>query len=134
MIEVRLGRAQDAAFIYATWLKSYKHESQFARRISNAVFYKWHHMAIDRIAGRGGRFYIAHSKGDPDTILGFICVEGAGLVHYCYVKKTFRNMGIATALLKAVEFMPNSEFTHWTTEMSWVLKKYPDLIYNPYVL
>lgn len=133
MIEVRLAKAQDASFIYATWLRSYRHSSQFAKNIPNEVYFKYHHMAIDRIAERGGRFYVAHALGDPDTILGFICSEGPTLVHYCYIKKPFRAMGIARKLVQMAGISEDLyEFTHMTHDMEKITKKRPKLIYNPY--
>ena len=52
--ELRLGVPMDQNFIFATWLRSYKHSSQFARRVPDRLFYKFHQAAIARMVFRDG--------------------------------------------------------------------------------
>lgn len=133
-IELRVAKPEDLNFIFATWLKSYRHSSQFARRISNTVFFTWHHKVIERLIGRGAQISVAHPKGEPDVILGYGCAElfdGQPVVHFIYVKKPFRRMGVATKLL---EGLTPTLFTHWTADTEWIVKKRPELMYNPYLI
>lgn len=135
-IEVRAATTADLDFVYATWLRSYRHASQFAKKISNTTYYTWHHRVVERILSReGAKLLIAHPKEDPELILGYICTEkqpdGMEVVHYCYVKKTFRQLGVAKALISGAS-LGKMNFTHWTTDTDWALKKYPGMSYNPY--
>lgn len=134
-IEVRPAKLEDLDFIYATWLKSYRHASQFAKKLTNKVFFEMHHKVIDNFVARGGLVQVAHPKGEPDVILGYICYEATmPLVQYVYVKKTFRKMGVARALYKTTNIPDNGIFTHWTTDTDWIIKKLENLTYNPYLL
>lgn len=135
-ITVRLAEAKDFDFIYATWLRSYRFSSQFAKKISNEVYFHWHHLVIDRIKERGGEFLIACPLDEPGVILGFMCTESVQdvkNVHFIYVKKQFRKMGVADALVDASRVdLDKVRFTHWTTDVDWMIKKFPKLTYDPY--
>jgi len=131
-IEVRLAKPEDLNFIFSCWLRNYRHSSQFAKKVSNAVYYKWHHKVIERIIGRGAQVRIAHPIGEPDIILGFSCLElfeDAPLIHFIYVKKAFRGMGIAKALLFETGAC---QFTHLTENLE--LEKLANFTYNPYLI
>jgi len=135
MIEIRPANLNDLPFIYATWLRSYRYASQFAKKISNEVFYDMHHRIVEGFIERGGLVSIAHPPGEPYVILGYICVEhNQPLVQYVYVKKAFRKMGIAKALFEGIKTPENALFTHWTSDVDWITKKLPKLIYNPYLI
>jgi hypothetical protein len=56
--------------------------------------------------------------------------DGADVVHYTYVKKSFRQMGVARALWAAFE-KKKYVITHYTVDADWLTKKF-DLIYDPY--
>lgn len=135
-IETRLANTDDMNFIYSTWLKSYRHSSNFAKKLSNEVFYEWHHKVIDRFLDRGGSITIAHPIGEPSVILGYLCAEKepAAIIQYIYVKKPFRKMGIAKTLHKQCTLAGPYSFSHWTLDTDWIIKKLTDLIYNPYLL
>ena len=130
-IEVRLAKQDDLNFIFSCWLRSYRHASQFAKKISNDIFYKFHHKLIEGIIIRGAQIRIAHPVGDPDTILGFSCLEmwqEKPVVHFVYIKKAFRNMGIAKKLVWETEGF----FTHLTENLE--LYRHPNFLYNPYLV
>ena len=136
-IETRLAYLEDVPFIFATWLKSYRHASTFARKISNEIYYSRHHLVIDLILKRGGsKVYVAHPRGEPDVILGYMVTEvqpdDTAVMHYTYVKKSFRQMGIARSLWALLD-KKTYIFTHFTADTDWIVRKYaPDLIYDPY--
>lgn len=130
-IEIRTGIPEDLSLVYACWLRSYKHSSSFAQKIVNSVYYRWHHKIIENILARGAQIRIAHNTGDPETILGFSCLEmfeGKPVVHFVYVKKAFRGEGIAKALVWERE----GYFTHMTKNLD--LTKHPKLVYCPYLV
>lgn len=135
MVELRGAKIEDLPFIYSTWLRSYRYASQFAKKISNSVFYEWHHKVIDRFIERGGKIFIAHAPGEPEVILGYLCLEGdLSTIQYIYVKKAFRKMGIAKELFNTTGASSAKGFTHWTLDTNWIIKKLDTLTYNPYLL
>jgi hypothetical protein len=134
-IEIREANLDDLPFIYSTWLRSYRYASQFAKKLSNAIFYEMHHKVIDGFISRGGRVSVAHPVGEPGVILGYICVEAnQPLIQYVYVKKSFRKLGIAKSLYNAQKIPSEAIFTHWTSDTDWIIKKINTLTYNPYLI
>src|ERR1700677_963642 len=136
-VEIREAYLADVPFIFSTLLKSYRYASNFARKISNEVFFKYHHMFLDSCLKRpGSKVLIAHPKGEPDVILGYLLTEktedGLDIIHYTYIKKSFRQMGVARALWSKLE-KKNYTITHYTVDADWISKKY-DVTYNPYRL
>lgn len=130
-VTLRLGKPEDLEFILATWLRTYRHHSQFAKKISNKVFYENHQNIIQRIIERGAQIRVVHPIGEPDTILGYSCVENnnsSPVVHFVYVKKAFREFGLAKTLVWETE----GYFSHLTSNLE--LARHPGLIYNPYLV
>jgi len=132
---MREAKLEDLPFIYSTWLRSYRHSSQFAKKLTNETFYDMHHRIIDAFIARGGLVYIAHPINEPGVILGYLCIEpNQSLVQYVYVKKAFRKMGIAKKLYESRKIQDSLIFTHWTTDTDWITKKLTNFIYNPYLI
>jgi GNAT superfamily N-acetyltransferase len=132
-VDVRLAKAEDLNFVFSCWLRNYKHASLFAKNIKNDVFYKWHQKAIERIIERGAQIRIVHPAGDPETILGFACLElwdQKPLIHFVYIKKAFRGMGLAKQLLPEAA-LPGT-YSHMTKILD--LTRHPELVYNPYLI
>lgn len=139
-ISLRQATSDDLPFVYNSWLKAYKHSSRFAQRITNEVFFKYHHQVIDRILARGAKVLIATPENDEHTILGYIVYEpyNALVLHFCYVKMPFRRFGVAHKLLSPLlsEAGLNGTlvtFSHWTKDMDWASEKLK-LQYNPYLI
>lgn len=128
----------EKGFVYSTWLKNYKFSSYFAKRIKHAVFYKGHHQIVTHILEKPEvKTFVANPKNDPDTILGFLTCETGEkpVVHFVFVKDAFRKMGVATALMRHAEIDPsNLTFTHWTLPVDELIRKFPEMIYDPYKL
>lgn len=138
-IDIKESTPEYTSFIYATWLHSYKHGSYFAKRITNTIFFKWHHKVIEKILDRDSvKILVASPKEEPNIVLGYLVyetMEDKQVIHYIYVKKSFRRFGIATKLLKesGVE-LKDCSFDHWCFDTDWICAKLPTLIYNPYLL
>lgn len=137
-ITIRPFVESDSPYIYSTWLKHYKYSSEFAMRIPAHTFYEMHKQIIERIINRKStQIKIASLKEDKEIIVGYLVTETykapSPLLHWIYTKRTFRNMGIARHMLDTVD-LSSSPFTHFTKDMSWLMKKYPGLNYNPYLL
>lgn len=137
-------------FIYATWLKSFRYGSYFAKKIKNEIFFKHHHIVVENILShKDTSVLVASIEDDPDLILGYL-VMAPKIIHYIYVKDTFRNFGVARSLFKSNETNLNEcQFTHWTfacddfmgrfirgadgNKLTAQEPKWPGLSYNPYL-
>lgn len=128
-------------FIYSTWLKHYKFTSYFAKRIRPSIFFKRHHLVIEHILSKPEtKCLVIGPKDDEDSIWGWLAYEprdeGKHLIHYIYIKETFQKMGLAKKLLAACEInfenIKNIHLSHWTFPVDEAMKRWPEMIYDPY--
>jgi GNAT superfamily N-acetyltransferase len=61
-----------------------------------------------------GQVSVAAWSEDPETIIGWCCVE-VGVLHYAFVRKEFRRTGIARLLLDSM-LTDDVLVTHRTTD------------------
>jgi hypothetical protein len=134
-VVIRPASSSDEAFIMATWLRSFRHGSMFARRLTNDVFFTNHHPIVTDILARSDTL-VAHLEADPDVIIGYLVTEGQTL-HFAYVKKLFRRMRVLTQLLDESHFpadMDGVEVSHATFDwLEFMAPKFPGSRSNPYL-
>lgn len=136
-IEVRSFIPDDTPFVIATWLNYYKYFSYFAKRIRKGVFFKWHHKIVENILKKPTTtVLIATPTNDPEIILGFLVTEKMDqdqVIHFIFVKEELRNMGIGRRLIEESKIdLDKVFFTHWTYSVNDLIKKYPNISYDPY--
>jgi ribosomal protein S18 acetylase RimI-like enzyme len=135
-IQIRVATETDKPFIFSNWLRHYKNRSYFAKRIRNSIFYKWHHLVIEKILDRPNTLsLIAHPPEEPEVILGFMISEAwpdGSVIHFVYIKPQFKKMGIAKKLFEASKLQETQFFTHWTFDVDELTQKLPNLTYDPY--
>jgi len=112
MFSIRAATQADRPLIFATWLRAYRHGSQFPRRIPDAIFFDEHHAVIEELLERSD-VRVAVPPGEPEVILGWSVVEviepkvdgdpAPVAIHFVYVKPAFRRSGVARALLAHVD-------------------------------
>ena len=155
MFTIRAARDADRNFILASWLHHYKNSSPFAKPILHSVYYKYHHVIVERITTRPTtRIRIACLPDDDSVILGYIVIEqmpDKPCIHFAYVKPAFRGNGILTAFLSDLNINPNECcYTHRTESCTWLVGqgrwnpdkgqidyregKWPDATYIPYLV
>lgn len=125
----------DVSFIFSSWLRSFK-SAFFARDIHPTTYYGNHHELIAELIATS-KTYVACSASDSTEIYGFICGEHIGttfVLHYIYVKHTFRNLGIGRQLLAQfpVDDSGVSFYTHQTGVAAKQAAAY-HMMYNPYL-
>lgn len=119
--------------IYATWLRSYQVSSLQAKHIKRDLFFAEHHKVLDSIFARNPHVRLAVLPDDPSVVLGWSVVERADdtdVVHYVYVKPSFRRYGIAKALLSDVQIP--FVFTHSTYGLRDLHPRLEKCEFNPY--
>lgn len=136
---IRNFNKDDTAFVFQSWLKDYRRNSQFAKRIRSSDFFQYHHKILERIFEREtSQTLIACDPETPKVIWGYITIEkvpGLDLIHYIYVKDSFRGYGIGGKLLKESGFSPNKIiYTHETYWLKNVVEKYKKARYIPYLI
>lgn len=135
-IRIRAASQEDVAFIFNSWLKSYRN-SHFSRYIDNTVYYSEHHKLIERLVS-DNQVLIACNTEDPNQLYGYICagrVDNFLVVHYIYVKHSFRNLGIGKQLLNAFDHDPSVAgiYTHHTKLADRLGPRY-NFVFHPYLM
>lgn len=101
-VEFRPAYSGDFAFIFDSWLRSWR-KSPWAGIIPNNMYFPVTRSTIEQLVGRGAQFEVACLAADPERILGWICHEQSGpdaVVHYIYVKDPYLPLGIGEALVE----------------------------------
>lgn len=98
-------RANDVARILKDWLQSY-HRATEVRKIPNPVWYWWMHKIIESVMEDPTVLWmVAVPAEQPDLIAGWCCAQqfagGNMLVHYTYVTRSYRRLGLASRMLAA---------------------------------
>jgi GNAT superfamily N-acetyltransferase len=141
---IRRASGDDAAFVFAFWLQDYFERSRFAKGISKTLFMRFHHLILERVIARGVVF-VACDAEVPSVIYGFACGDvppddrqfgPPPTLHYVYVKRRFRRLGVASALVDAlgIDLERPFTFTHLTDDGVALRKKCPLAEYNPYAV
>jgi len=127
---------EDIPFIFNSWLKSYRF-SHFGEKITNTIYFQDHHKVIERII-KNSKTLIACDPEDSSQLYGYIVAaveEGILVLHFIYVKHTFRNLGIGKTLLDALGHDKSSAavYTHHTRMADKLAAKY-NFVYHPYLM
>jgi GNAT superfamily N-acetyltransferase len=113
----------DEKFVYKVWLDSYRVTGPMVKQVRDRIFFAYHHRVIEHILARPTTSVLVASPEDaPEVIYGYLVCEPEwtgdereGIIHWLYVKSSWRRLGIATALLAASGIDPSRAFfTHWT--------------------
>jgi ribosomal protein S18 acetylase RimI-like enzyme len=135
-IRLRPSVEEDLPFIYNSWLKSYRF-SHFGEKITNTIYFTDHHKVLENLI-KHSKVIVACNPEDPSQVYGYIvggAREGVFLLHFLYVKHTFRNMGIGKTLLDAMGHDSSSAavYTHHTRMADKLASKH-NFVYHPYLM
>jgi len=123
-INFREGKPSDSAFIFSSWLASYRNAM---RAMPRSYYYAGQHSRIESLLARS-RCVVAVPTDDPDLIAAYLVFNHLA-VHWIYTRQSMRKMGIGSAMLNFLVLEPFF-YTHRTT--SWLDHRRGT--YNPYLL
>lgn len=147
----RMMDASDHAFVYNSFLKSYR-DSPMVRGVPNTIYFAKQHDLIELIlTSPTSQAVVACNPTDPTQIYGYLLGqafpaihEGSQAIaiglHWVYVKQPFRNLGIAKTLYEKFMTLPGEVptsavyFTHRVKTTERLLQSLPHLIFNPYLV
>lgn len=136
-IVIRPAFPEEHNFIYSSWIKS-GYRSRPLETVAKEIYTLNQHDIITSLLSRC-EVLVAHQYQAPENLFGYIIcqkVDNVFVLHYAYVKQTFRKLGVFAGLLRAAKFYPHLSagfYTHSTKAMSHIEHKF-NLIYNPYLL
>jgi hypothetical protein len=130
LIAIRPYKEEDKNFILATFLRGvYYGDSWFSLIPKNIFMAHYHIFAENLIARPGVSIRIACLKEDPEVILGYSISKGDA-IDWVFVKNAWRGIGIAKSLVPdGVKFV-----THLTKSGLAIIKKHPEVQFNPFAL
>lgn len=134
-IRIRRATDGDVSFIFSSWLKSYR-TALVNKNIPSEVYFTEHHKVIEDLL-KTCEVLIACNEKDATDIYGYICaerVDGIFVVHYIYVKHTYRVLGVARMLINQFEHEIGvaAIYTHHTRIAERLAPKH-GFVYSPYV-
>ncbi len=94
---VREGRADDLPFIYSTWLRGLYYGHPWYKLVDKETFFAKYKLIVMKLLSRSF-VSVFCLRTDPDVVLGYAVYEGP-VLHWVYVKKAWRQFGIATKLM-----------------------------------
>jgi len=108
----RAMRDEDRNYVLSSWLRSYGEGSEF-RHLARGVYFALYEPVVKRLLDRS-TVAIAWTEDLPDSVLGWIAIEGDSTVHYVLVKPRWRKLGIGRWMTKDLAAMP-ATYTHAPT-------------------
>ena len=115
-------------FIYNSWIRTLRNEDQYRHVDANWLTTAQHALIEKILASAAVACVSAHPEDDPDTILGYAVGERRGVLHFIYVKKNFRQLGLATRLLDLLfdeENASSMEVTEVTRDLAYLRNREP---------
>ena len=118
----------DINFIMATWLRGLRYGNDWFELIESEAYYANYHKVIESLLAKPGvKVQVSCLKDDPEIILGYSVVEGPKL-HWLFVKKPWRMIGIA----KSIVPVDVSIATHVTVIGRSLMQK-RKMVFNPFL-
>lgn len=128
LIEIRDYLPGDHNFILATWLRGLRYGNEWFSLIDSDAYYENYEKVIKAILTRPNTVVrVASLKDDPEVILGY-SVYADDVLDWVFVKKAWRNIKIAKSLMPSTVKV----VTHLTKTGVSMLKKYPEVRFNPF--
>lgn len=128
LITIRDWVPGDYNFVKATWIKALRFGNQWFARTEGPSYYKAYSKVLDSLLSTPTvQVAIASLSDEPDVILGYSVYRGTTL-DFVYVKKAWRNIGIAKSLVpKTIK-----KVTHLTETGKSILERYPNVSFDPF--
>lgn len=106
-VELRAPETQDLNFLLSSFLKSFRNSDE-SRQMSNEVFFDTYKPLWFQVL-QNSLVVVASNPEDPSQIYGYAVYQSIGgvrVLHWVYVKFTFRHLGIAKRLFEHVDSDP----------------------------
>lgn len=128
LITTRTRLSADTNFIMATWLRGLRYGNDWFELIESEAYYATYHKVIESLLAKPGvTVLVSCLKDDPEVILGYSVFEGPKL-HWVFVKKPWRAIGIAKSLVPT----DISTVTHVTVIGRSIMQKHK-VVFNPFI-
>ena len=128
---IRQALGNDLAFIYSTWLNSYRADSHYRKTCTKFIFFKEYPRVVDLILGRATTI-VACLPDQPNVIIGYL-VHEPGVCHYAFTKESFRKLGVMSTLWNHA-FKEREVVTSHKTRCVEGAMEFHRVTFNPFLL
>ncbi len=138
----REAQPADQGFIFNSWLKSFRANSEWAHAMPAQIYYDNHKRVVAQLL-HDSSVLVAANPDDPDQIFGYVVYQPTlghvAVLHWLYVKHTYRRLGIGGEVFRTALRLAQHDDTlpvvgtHFTTLWSALADKWR-LVFNPYVI
>ncbi len=130
IVTTRAYHEGDKALVLASWLKGLYYGDSWFSLIPKDIFMKAYHALLERLLDAPGvEIKVACLKDDPEVILGYAVYTNT-VLHWIFVKKSWRKIGIAKMVCPA----ELTAVTHLTDLGKQLLRNRPGVVFNPFAL
>ena len=130
LYDIRDAKEGDENFVLSTFLRGIYYGDSWFSQIPKDIFMSNYKIVAETLVKRGN-VKVACLKDDPDTIIGYsILSPDYQTIHFVYVKKLWRNHGVARSLLPQFP----TTVTHLTALGKELVTKFNNVIFNPFKL
>lgn len=105
-------RDDDRNYVLSSWLRSYAEAPEF-RSLQRPVYFALYEPLVKQLMARS-TIAIAWTETLPESVLGWVAIEGVHTLHYACTKRRFRKVGIARWMLGEMRDLP-VVYTHMPT-------------------
>jgi GNAT superfamily N-acetyltransferase len=139
--KLRLITKDDHPSIFSDWLRSGRKARAFVG-ITSQVYFFWQHLVVERLLDPDAQcvWLVACAADDPTKIYGWLCGSRAdslagdqAILHYVYVKKLYRRLGIARRLVEALRGSAEVLVITCLTDAVRALLHDQPFLYNPFL-
>jgi hypothetical protein len=102
-VAYRQAATEDTSFIFASWLKNARKQGDRAF-MTNKVYFDREKIRISALLSKSVVVIFCNPE-DPAHIYGFACYKVLSdllIIHYVYVKKSYRKLGIASGFFRSL--------------------------------
>lgn len=136
LVSIRAYKAEeDKPFVLSSWLKGLRWGNHWFSLIDQTAYFKAYHAILEDLLERANTcILVACLQDSPDVILGYSVFsyteQGDVAFHWIFVKRRWRNIGVAKMLTPPGIVIA----THLTELGEKLIKKRPEIKFNPFVL
>ncbi len=132
LYDIRDAIPEDDNFVLASFLRGVYYGNEFYSMIPKAIFMEKYKVVAETLLRDLTKTVVkvASLKDDPSTIIGYsILSSDYQTIHFVYVKKDFRKMGVGRSLVPRHPVA----YSHFTTLGKELAKKFNNVIFNPFL-
>ena len=127
-VAIRDYTGEDRNFVLATWLRGLRYGNEFYQSIPSDIYFAEYQKVLDHILESPMAVVrVACLESEPTVILGY-SVSHSNVLDWVFVKKNWRNIGIAKSLLP----LGIQKVSHLTKVGKSLLFKYKHLQFDPF--